>query len=83
MTYSKYVEHKAQAGERWDDLAYKYYGNGFQVSGIIKANPDIAISPFLPENETIIIPIPEDDTNLLSNQDSLPVWKREQGKQAT
>lgn len=76
MAYSKYIEHKAQAGERWDDLAYKYYGNCFQVNEIIEANPDIAISPFLPEGETIIIPIPEDHTTSLSNTESLPVWKQ-------
>lgn len=74
MAYSKYVEHTAQAGERWDDIAYKYYGNCFQVNEIIDANPQIGISPFLPEGETIIVPIYE-ETNLNSNNESLPIWK--------
>lgn len=75
MVYSKYIEHTAQAGERWDDLAYKYYGNCFQVNEIIEANPQIGISPFLPEGETIVIPILESKTSSTSNE-SLPIWQQ-------
>ena len=75
MAFSKYVEHKAQAGERWDDIAYQYYGNCFQVNEIIDANPHIGISPFLPEGETIIVPILE-KSNKQSTNESLPVWQQ-------
>lgn len=75
MAYSKYIEHKAQAGERWDDLAYRYYGNCFQVNEIIDANPQIGISPFLPEGETIIIPILEETTKQTNNE-NLPIWQK-------
>ena len=75
MTYSKFIEHITQAGERWDDLAYKYYGNCFEVNEIIKANPDIEISPFLPEKTRIIIPIFEKKTSS-TNSENLPVWKQ-------
>ena len=76
MAYSKYIEHKAQAGERWDDLAYKYYGNCFQVAEIIDANPQIGISPFLPEGEIIIIPILEKTTQTKTTNESLPIWQQ-------
>lgn len=75
MAYSKYIEHKAQACERWDDLAYRYYGNCFQVNEIIDANPQIGISPFLPEGETIIIPILEETTKQTNNE-NLPIWQQ-------
>lgn len=74
MTYSKYVEHIAQQGERWDDLAFKYYGDSFSFLEIIKANPDIAISPFLPEGSIVKIPIFEDTQ--ISDKTDLPIWKQ-------
>lgn len=74
VSYSKYKIHIAQENERWDDLAYKYYGNCFQYKPIIEANPAVAISPFLPAGAKIIIPFNETITQS-DNEVNLP-WKQ-------
>lgn len=73
-SYNKYKIHVTQVQERWDDLAYKYYGDCFKFKPIIEANPDVAISPFLPVGENIIIPFSETITQS-DNEVSLP-WKQ-------
>lgn len=74
-SYNKYKIHVAQVQERWDDLAYKYYGDCFKYKPIIEANPDVAISPFLPAGENIIIPFSENITKT-EDEDELPIWKQ-------
>ncbi len=73
--YSKYIIHKAQSNERWDDLAYRYYGDCFRYKQIIEANPDVAISPFLPAGAQIIIPFTENSTT--KDEAELPIWKQQ------
>lgn len=72
-SYSKYIIHIAQEDERWDDLAYKYYGDCFKYAPIVESNPDIEISPFLPVGAEIIIPITEQRT---ADTEGLPIWKQ-------
>lgn len=78
VSYSKYIIHKAEANERWDNLAYKYYGDCFKYKQIIEANPDTAISPFLPAGENIIIPFTETATT--EEEEELPIWKTQQNQ---
>lgn len=71
--FSKYLKHTAKDGERWDDLARIYYGDCFKFEPIISANPDIAISPFLPSGAIVVVPILD---NLNSVNEDLPIWKQ-------
>ena len=67
-----YRFYKTQQNDRWDKIAYKFYGDVFRTAPIIEANPDVAITPILPSGLTLMIPILEATTN---NRD-LPVWKQ-------
>lgn len=73
--FNKYMVHKAKEGERWADLAYKYYGDSFKFAPIIMCNLDIPISPFLPVGADIIIPF-SDTSKSNKVEDGLPIWKQ-------
>ena len=52
-----YILHTARAGERWDQLAWNYYGDATLYSGIVLANPDVPIEPQFEAGLLIKIPI--------------------------
>jgi len=63
------------AGQRWDQLAYQYYGDATLFGPIIQTNPQIPIEPVFEAGLTIGIPI------LVQNQavgtpTDLPPWRR-------
>lgn len=58
--------------DRWDKIAYKFYGDVYEQRTIIEANPDVPITPVLKENTTLIIPILEDS----ETEEGLPIWKQ-------
>jgi len=66
--------HITSAGDRWDLLAWKYYGDASQYEPIIAANPEVMIEPILPAGIRLLIPIIEDAE--LINTEDLPPWKR-------
>lgn len=70
MSYTKY---KTIAGDRWDTIAYKAYGNPMKISPIVEANPNVTKSAVLPEGVTLYIPIQERES---VNSNILPPWKR-------
>ena len=67
-----YRFYKTQQNDRWDKIAYKFYGDVFRPSPIIEANPDVAITPILPAGITLMIPILENETK----KEGLPIWKQ-------
>lgn len=69
----KYIIHKTKINERFDEIAYKYYGNCYKIQAIIEANPHISISETLPCDIELLIPI-EDTVEIDNSQ--LPIWKR-------
>jgi phage tail protein X len=69
----QYITHITSAGERWDLLAWRYYGDATIYSPIIMANPSIPIEPAFEAGLTIAIPIIQLSTPQNSN---LPPWKR-------
>lgn len=52
-----YTEHITGEGDRWDNLAWKYYGDPYAYEGIIRANPDVPIIPILPSGVRLLIPM--------------------------
>ena len=42
-----YIPHLTVAGERWDQLAWHYYGDPTLYGPIVMANPSIPIEPLL------------------------------------
>jgi len=73
MANSQFIVHLTATGERWDLLAWQYYGDATLYSPIIMANPLIPIEPVFEAGLKIAIPI------LLVQQAlsaDLPPWSR-------
>ena len=66
------LTHISSAGERWDLLAWNYYGDPTLYGLIVMANPDIPIEPVLEAGLTITIPV-LGKSNVTGV--SLPPWK--------
>lgn len=77
MTAAAWLEHVAALNERWDTLAYRYYGDANRTGPIIRANRDLfgegPIPCILPPGLTVKIPVldPQPIADAL-----LPPWKR-------
>ena len=63
------------AGERWDTLAWKYYGDATLVGPIIQTNPQIAIEAVFEAGLNIGVPILVVNP-AAQNAADLPPWKR-------
>ncbi len=63
------------AGERWDTISQKAYGNPFLAEIIINANPDLPVNDLLEPGTVIALPILE-AVNENIDRDLLPPWKR-------
>lgn len=66
-----YLTHITTDGERWDQLAYKYYGDAYGFERIIAANPHVPITDTLPGGLRLAIPIIESTDDLAKD---LPPW---------
>ncbi len=69
---TQYILHITKAGERWDLLAWRYYGDPTDYSPIIMANPDVAIEPVFDAGIAIAVPIVQKSTVVSAD---LPPWK--------
>lgn len=73
-----YIEHITAASERWDTLAWKYYGDPFDYGRIIKANPALDIGAVLPAGVVVLVPVlSAAETECRLNDEDLPPWKRQ------
>lgn len=75
-----YFEYVTKAGDRWDLLAYRYYGDQYKQSVLLEVNrhlilDDLSVPPLvLPQGVTLKIPVIEGKA---TNVDLLPPWKRD------
>jgi phage tail protein X len=69
---STVIVHITKAGERWDLLAWRYYGDATKYSPIIMANPNVAIEPVFDAGISIAIPLLQQSDVVVTN---LPPWK--------
>jgi phage tail protein X len=61
---SEYLVHQTRDGDRWDLLAYQYYGDALAYPVIIQANPTVDPTPgILPGGLALRIPV-LDETDL-------------------
>ncbi|MDD6910222.1 tail protein X [Actinobacillus minor] len=67
----KYLRHTVKQGERWDNLAYYYYGDALEYGRIINANPQVSFYEVLPVGITLYIPVL--DIKPTNNAD-MPPW---------
>lgn len=73
MSAPQFIRHVTYAGERWDLLAFEYYGDPTNYEVIIMANPLVPIGPVFEAGISIAIPIIQQH-NVLSS--GLPPWKQ-------
>lgn len=69
---SEYYEYITKSGDRWDLLAYEFYGDATLYEPIIVANPDIPITPILESGIKIQIPIKDEVDEI---EFILPPWR--------
>lgn len=75
MKARRCIEHVTQACERWDTLAWRYYGDPMGYGRIIEANPALDISSTLPSGIKVLIPVLPAAAQALQAEE-LPPWKR-------
>jgi phage tail protein X len=71
----QFIPHITRAGERWDLLAWRYYGDATMFAPIIQTNPAIPIEPVFEAGLTIGVPLLAEDP-AVNNPNDLPPWKR-------
>jgi phage tail protein X len=69
---SKFIVHVTKQGERWDLLAYRYYGIATLYEPIIRANPTVAIEPVFEAGVIIEVPVLEESSAIAID---LPPWR--------
>ena len=69
----EFYEYITKDGDRWDLMAYEYYGDATLYEPIISANPNIPITPVLKSGLQISIPVINTTTN---STEDLPPWKQ-------
>ncbi len=67
------IRHVTAAGERWDLLAWRYYGDATNFGAIVMANPAIPIMAVFDAGIVLAVPILQQSQILTSN---LPPWKQ-------
>ena len=72
MLETQFIAHVTVSGERWDLLAWTYYGDASLYSPIIMANPSIPIEPVFEAGLAIAIPLIQVSQSTTTN---LPPWK--------
>lgn len=71
------IEHLVLEGQRWDTLAWLYYGDATQYGRIVQANPALDITTHLQAGDTVLVPVlPLAQVQQQIAQNNLPPWKR-------
>jgi len=68
------VAYTTVQGDRWDLIAWRHYGLATAYEPIVRANPDVPITPILPGGLELRIPVRLDGDAL--DDPGLPPWKR-------
>jgi len=76
MASTQFITHISAAGQRWDLLAWQYYGDATLYSPIIMANPGVPIEPVFEAGLTIVIPVLQQS---ITPGSDLPPWKQGPG----
>lgn len=69
-----YLNHLTQDGDRWDTLAWRYYGDVKHLALLIAANPHVPVQDVLPGGLNLAIPVIEAEAT--TALEALPPWKR-------
>lgn len=67
------LRHITTEGERWDQIAHRYYGVATAYGRIVAANPDVPLMLALPGGIELAIPVIEASSSVPAQE--LPPWK--------
>ena len=70
---AEFYSYITKDNDRWDLIAYKFYKNASKYEIIIKANPDVPITPTLESGINLKIPVIEESESI---NFVLPPWKK-------
>jgi len=70
---SEYYTYITKDNDRWDLIAYQYYGDATKYEPIISANPNVSITPTLTAGIKLKIPVIETDSTI---KFTLPPWRK-------
>lgn len=70
---TEYYSYITKDNDRWDLIANKFYKNPLNYEPIIKANPDVFITPVLKSGIKLKIPILDESETI---KFELPPWKK-------
>lgn len=68
------MQYKTSQGDRWDLIAYKFYGNPTMINELILANPHLPLAEQFEANLTVFIPVLP-ATRTIAQKD-MPPWMR-------
>ncbi len=72
MAQAEFIEHVTLAGERWDLVAWIYYGDPALYSAMVMANPAVAVEPVFEAGIRLKVPVLHKSAMMTTN---LPPWK--------
>ncbi len=67
---AEYLTHTTVEGERWDQLAFTYYGDAMRYEPIVRANLQVPMTRALPAGLTLRIPV----LDVVPSSEDLPPW---------
>ncbi|HHR0444911.1 TPA: tail protein X [Pseudomonas aeruginosa] len=70
---AEYITHTTREGERWDQLAARYYGNPYRYQPITRANPQVPLTGALQAGLALRIPVLDEQATVTED---LPPWMR-------
>lgn len=73
MALTECIEYITKDGDRWDTIAWDMYGDALLYAPIIVANSQVPITPILPANIKLYIPII--DNSDAPGPEGMPPWK--------
>jgi phage tail protein X len=62
-----------QAGDRWDTIAWNFYGDPTEIAPLIAANPAVPLYPVFDAGIALMIPIIVQPADTSSD---LPLWRQ-------
>ena len=70
---TEYYSYITKDNDRWDLSAYKYYKSPALYEEIIKANPEVKVTPLLDSGIKLKIPVLEESETI---KFETPTWKK-------
>lgn len=71
---SAVLRYTTRAGDRWDLIAHRHYGNALMIENLIAANPHLPLAEEFGSGLTVFVPVLE--TKPKNSQEDMPPWMR-------